>query len=85
MVDFAATMIINQSQPIGYYMVGLNKQKDLPEDLVLTSKRLESYPPKTWTIASATNSGLSLSIIVSIRVIGEASNPAKKRNPVVRG
>ena len=46
---------------------------------MLTSKRLESYPPKTWTLASATNSGLTLSIIVSIRVMGEASNPAKTK------
>ena len=46
------------------------------EELMLTAKRLGSYPPKTLTAASVTTSGLMFGIIVFMRVIGEASNPA---------
>ena len=50
-------------------------------DELLTAKRLVSYPPKTSTAASTTSSGLILGIIVSFKVIGEASKPAKTKVP----
>ena len=49
--------------------------KDHP--VMLTPKRLGSYPPSTWTAASTAIFGLMLGIIVSFRVIGETSSPAK--------
>ena len=47
------------------------------EELILTAKRIGSYPPRTLTAASTAISGLMLGIIVSFRVIGETSSPAK--------
>ena len=53
----------------------------LPQlDELLTAKRLVSYPPKTSTAASTNISGLILGIIVSFKVIGEPSNPAKTKS-----
>ena len=57
--------------------MGRSREKFILEELILTAKRLGSYPPKTLTAASVTTSGLMCGIIVFMRVIGETSNPAK--------
>ena len=59
--------------------LGLSNKKDFLAELMLTAKRLGSYPPKILTAASTAISGLMFGIIVSVRVIGEVCNPEKNQ------